>query len=399
MKLDVQGGEHYGKITFTRYCMKSKLPIILLTGLVLLSFWQIAGRISAQQQKLTLAQVLTALQTQGRTSETNTLAKRNVYIAKRVRQVGVTFPLTPEFESELRNAGATNELIEAIRRNSPPLPTPKPTPTPIVVVKEVPATPTPVPTPTPERPPFFKNQSGMEFVKISSGTFMMGSEKGDEDEKPVHSVTIGYDFYIGKYEVTIGEWKRVMGDLPQAMKSNLDKKFRDDDRQPVIRVSWNDAKDFIAKLNEANDGYEYRLPSEAEWEYAARAGTTTEFAFGDNLSSNLANFDGSFPSGNAPKRKSLERTTKVGSYEPNAWGIYDMHGNVWEWVEDIYAPDYKNFPADGSANLTVGNKEQRVLRGSAWNNRGDSLRSANRLAFIPVTRDWDIGFRVVAIPK
>ena len=380
--------------------MKRKLPIILLISVILLSFWQIAESISAQQQKLNLAQILTALQTQGKTAETKTLAKRNVFIAKRVKQFGVTFPLTPDFESELRNAGATNELIEAIRQNSPPLPTPKPTPTPITIVKEVPiSTPTPTPTPTPAKPPVFKNASGIDFVKLPLGSFMMGSEKGDDDEKTVHEVTFNYEFYIGKYEVTIGEWKKVMGNLPEAMKKNLDKKFRESDRQPVIRISWNDAKDFIAKLNAASDGYEYRLPSEAEWEYAARAETTTEFAFGNDLSSSQANFDGKFPSGKARKGKSLEKTVRVGEYKPNAWGLFDMHGNVWEWVEDIYAPDYRGLPTNGAANLTTGDASQRVLRGSAWNNKGDSLRSANRLAFAPITRDFDIGFRLVAIPK
>lgn len=224
----------------------------------------------------------------------------------------------------------------------------------------------------------------IEFVKIPSGSFMMGSENGRDNEKPIRRVTISYEFYMGKYQVTIGEWKKIMGDIPEGMKT-LDNKFKESDYQPVVEVSWYDAQEFIKKLNAKNDGYEYRLPSEAEWEYAARAGTTTEFAFGDSLSSNQANFNGDSPYGNAPKGKHLGKTTEVGSYQPNAWGLYDMHGNVWEWCQDWYG-DYPS-----GANPTG----FRVQRGGSWYNSGSVLRSAFRGSHAPLYRYNDLGFRLI----
>ena len=374
--------------------MKRNLTFIFLIGLILSSFWQMADNISAQQKPLTMAQILTGLQTAGKTAETKTLAARNKYIANRVSQTGASFPLTAEREQDLREAGATDELIEAIRQNSPPIPTPtKSTPTP--------KTSTPVSTPTPKSTPTvsgkeMKNSIGMEFVKIPSGSFMMGGDKFD-GEKPVHKVTINYEFYMGKYEVTVGEWEKVMGDVPAELKS-ADAKFRESDYQPIIYVSWNDAQEFIKKLNAKNDGYEYRLPSEAEWEYAARAGTTTKFAFGNDLSSNQANFNGNYPYGNAAKGKYLKKTVEVGSYKPNDSGLYDMHGNVWEWVEDVYSSSYnfRALPTNGSANMSVGDLDSRVLRGGSWYNYGDDLRSAYRYGYAPAERLNFIGFRLVA---
>src|SRR5205085_11701074 len=177
------------------------------------------------------------------------------------------------------------------------------------------------------RPQQMQSRAGVEFVWILAGSFMMGSENGDSDEKPAHRVTISEGFYMGKYEVTQAQWQAVMGNNP----SN----FKGCDNCPVEQVSWDDAVSFIAKLNAQNDGYTYRLPTEAEWEYACRAGTTTAFAFGDSLSSEQANFDGDYPYGGAPKGVYRQKTTSVGRFQPNAWGLYDMHGNVWEWCEDI----------------------------------------------------------------
>jgi formylglycine-generating enzyme required for sulfatase activity len=261
------------------------------------------------------------------------------------------------------------------------------------------------PTPTPiTKGTKMKNSIGMEFVRIPSGSFMMGSPTGEAGRNPDEAqrrVTINYEFYIGKYEVTIGEWKRLMGDLPEAMKTGLDARFKKSDKQPVLRVSWNDAKEFIRKLNSQNDRFVYRLPSEAEWEYAARAGTTTPFGIGDgnNVSSSQANFDGDRPYGNASKGKSLGRTTDVGSYQPNKWGIFDMHGNAREWVEDIWQDNYKDLPVDGSANLTRGDSSQRVLRGGSWSDRGDGCRSADHFFSPPANRGTEQGFRLVASRK
>jgi formylglycine-generating enzyme required for sulfatase activity len=261
----------------------------------------------------------------------------------------------------------------------------------------------PTPTPTKEGREM-KNSIGMKFARIPSGSFMMGSptgEAGRNADEAQRRVTINYEFYMGKYEVTIGEWKRLMGDLPEGMKAGLDAKFKKSDKKPVIRVSWNDAQEFIRKLNSQNDGYNYRLPSEAEWEYTARAGTTTPFGIGDgkNLTSGQANFDGDRPYGNASKGKYLERTTNVGSYRPNKWGLFDMHGNAREWVEDIWQDNYNDLPVDGSANLSRGDASQRVLRGGSWNDGGAGCRSADHFFSPPSNRTADGGFRLAASPK
>jgi formylglycine-generating enzyme required for sulfatase activity len=249
-----------------------------------------------------------------------------------------------------------------------------------------------------------KNSIGIEFVRIPTGSFMMGSpasETGRNPDEMQRRVTITYEFYMGKHEVTIGQWKSLMGDLPDGMKAGLDAKFKASDKQPVLRVSWNDAKEFIGKLNSQNDGFSYRLPSEAEWEYAARAGTKTAFgiANGKNVSSSQANFDGSRPYGKGPKGKYLERTTNVGTYRPNKWGLYDMHGNVSEWVEDIWQGDRKDLPTDGSANLTRGDASQRVLRGGSWSDGGEGIRSADHFFSPPANRGTERGFRLVASRK
>jgi TonB family protein len=234
------------------------------------------------------------------------------------------------------------------------------------------------------------NSIGMELVYIPPGEFMMGSNSSD-DEKPIRRVVFAEGFWMGKYEVTQGQWRSVMGNNPSHF-SNCGADC------PVEQVSWNDAKEFISRLNARNDGFIYSLPTEAQWEYAARAGTTTAFAFGDSLSSTQANFNGNYPYGNSPKGPYLQTTTKVGSYNPNAWGLYDMHGNVWEWVEDIWASSYQGLPTDGSANVTRGDSSRRVLRGGSWIDLGNLTRSAFRFRLAPAVRDtYSFGFRIVAI--
>ncbi|NJM53511.1 MAG: formylglycine-generating enzyme family protein [Blastocatellia bacterium] len=246
-------------------------------------------------------------------------------------------------------------------------------------------------------PNTFKNSIGMEFVKIPSGTFVMGSPTNewqrDKSESPQREVSVGYEFYLGKFEVIQEEYQKIMGTNPST--------FKDCPRCPVENVNWSDAKEFIAKLNAKNDGYEYRLPNEAEWEHAARAGTVTPFSIGDgnNLSSDLANFDGRNPFRDAPKGRYLERTTTVGSYPPNPFGLYDMNGNVWEWCEDIYQENYNGLSTDGSANLSLGNANARILRGGSWINIGNGLRSAVRLGLPPANRLSYNGFRVAVIIK
>lgn len=221
------------------------------------------------------------------------------------------------------------------------------------------------------------NQTGIEFVLIPPGSFMMGSTNGRDNEKPVHEVTISQAFYMGKYEVTQGQWQTVMGNNP----SN----FKDcGGNCPVEQVSWDDAQNFINKLNASNDGFRYRLPTEAEWEYACRAGTTGDYA--GNLSE-MAWY--SENSGN--------KTHAVGGKRPNDWGLADMHGNVWEWCQDWDHETYYGAPTDGTAWLTGGDQKYRVLRGGSWDFDATDLRSAFRGWFSPDLRSYDFGFRVVAI--
>jgi len=244
-----------------------------------------------------------------------------------------------------------------------------------------------------------KNSIGIELVYVPPGSFMMGSTN-DSSEMPIHQVTISRSFYMGKYEVTQAQWQAVMGDNPSD--------FKGCNQCPVEQVSWNDAQEFIRGLNAREDGFTYRLPSEAEWEYACRAGTTTEFAFGDSLSSEQANFDGNKPYGGAPKGVYREKTVPVGTFRPNGWGLYDMHGNVWEWCEDWFHDNYNGAPTDGSVWKSKGYTSRRVLRGGGWyyGYPTSLLRSASRFPLEPHygspssgSPSSYIGFRLVAVPR
>jgi formylglycine-generating enzyme required for sulfatase activity len=230
----------------------------------------------------------------------------------------------------------------------------------------------------------------IEMVLIPAGTFMMGSPDGavSGDDHPQHQVSV-QSFYIGKYEVTQAQYRAVMGRNPSDFKG---------DNRPVENVSWNDAVEFCRKLSQMT-GKEYRLPTEAEWEYACRAGTTTPFAFGSSLSSEQANFVGNYPYGGAAKGVDRQQTTSVGSFQPNAWGLYDMHGNVWEWCEDWYHDNYNGAPTDGSAWLSGGAQEYRVMRGGSWYDHAINIRSAIRGRNTPGLRNKDVGFRVVAVVR
>ena len=215
----------------------------------------------------------------------------------------------------------------------------------------------------------------LEMVEIPAGSFCMGSTNGDWNEKPVHRVTIRNAFYIGKYEVTQEQWQSVMGNNPS--------KFKDCGAKcPVEEVSWDDTQNFINRLNESNDGFRYRLPSEAEWEYACRAGTTGDYA---GNPTEMAWYLGN----------SKNETHAVGGLQPNAWGLADMHGNVWEWCQDWYHETYYGSPADGSAWLNGVEQKARVLRGGSWGGNA-GLRSASRYNSTPDLRDSIFGFRLVA---
>ena len=227
----------------------------------------------------------------------------------------------------------------------------------------------------------YTNSIGMEFVKIPAGEFMMGSLSGEEDryedEGPVHKVTIKEAFYLGKFEVTQKQWREVMGSTPSYFKG---------DDLPVEGVSWNDVQEFIEKLNEMEGNDKYRLPSEAEWEYACRAGTTTRYYFGDDESrlGDYAWYDGN----------SGGKSHPVGQKKPNPWGLYDMHGNIWEWVQDEWHSDYNGAPSDGSA-WESGSSSGRVSRGGSWFSFAWNCRSAYRTYFNPGYRGGNLGFRVL----
>lgn len=227
----------------------------------------------------------------------------------------------------------------------------------------------------------FINTIDMEFVLIQSGEFDMGSpanETGRNDnEGPVHHVMISKAFYLGKYEVTQKQWHEIMGDNPS--------QFKGDDL-PVESVSWNDVQEFIKKFNKKESTDKYRLPSEAEWEYAARAGTTTRYSFGDD-DSKLGEY--AWYSEN-----SGDKTHPVGKKGANPWGLYDVHGNVWEWVQDEWHKTYNGAPADGST-WEDGVSAYRVLRGGGYFRYAMVSRSAARSLDFPVTCSSTSGFRLL----
>ncbi len=251
------------------------------------------------------------------------------------------------------------------------------------------------------------NSIGMKLTLIPAGKFMMGSPAAEMERDPEelqHEVTISKPFYLGVYEVTQREYEKVVGKNPSHFK-----KVESD--MPVEQVRWSEAADFCSRLSNHADerkaGRVYRLPTEAEWEYACRAGTKTTFHFGDALSSKQANFDGNFPQGDAAKGPNLQKPAKVGSYEPNAWGLYDMHGNVAEWCSDWYDPDYyKNSPAadpkgpeKGVISTGFGKDYFRVLRGGCWLDEARACRAAYRFRLQSSEPYRWVGFRVVCEVK
>jgi formylglycine-generating enzyme required for sulfatase activity len=249
---------------------------------------------------------------------------------------------------------------------------------------------------------FFADDLGngvlLDMVSIPRGVFSMGSPNNaprcEKNEQPQHSVTI-QPFFMGKFPVTQAQWRAVV-DLPR-VKIHLNSEpasFKGDSR-PVERVSWYEAMEFCDRLSQKT-GHNYRLPSEAEWEYACRAGTSTAFQVGEALPEALANFN----SGNAVTfftKALLNATSDVGNFKvANNFGLYDMHGNVWEWCADHWHDTYENAPSDGHAWLSDDEGQSRVLRGGSWDYNARSCRSASRIKYIPDFRLNAIGFRVVA---
>lgn len=245
----------------------------------------------------------------------------------------------------------------------------------------------------------WKNSMGMPFIPIPAGKFLMGAPENDPQarafEKPQHEVTITHPFMLGKFEVTQADWQSVLQEEPYSrdrsnpfytlpgMAERLTKP-----NHPAT-VSWNDTQEFIAALNKKEGGNFYRLPTEAEWEYAARAGTTTNYSFGDSSRDlgRYAWYGENFETGGHHP---------VGLKEPNPWGLHDMHGNVWEWVQDWYDPDYYSIspPIDPQGPETG---TARVVRGGSWHTTATSWRTAFRREYSPDYRGISIGFRLLRI--
>jgi formylglycine-generating enzyme required for sulfatase activity len=258
-------------------------------------------------------------------------------------------------------------------------------------------------------------KAGMEMVLIKPGKFTMGKLAGDLhggiSDIPAHEVTISRPFYIGKYEVTVSQYREFIEATGYTSEEEMGCRtkgksgfndiyiswswpgFKQKDKFPVVCVSWYDAQEFCKWVG-------VRLPTEAEWELSCRAGTITPFAFGDQISTDIANYTGTYTYLNAMRNGvSREKTVPVDSFRPNSWGLYNMHGNVWEWVEDTKSDNYKNASTDGSAWIkqnipVIGRVAWRMIRGGSWATPPWYIRSAARTYSWPEDKSNDLGFRV-----
>jgi formylglycine-generating enzyme required for sulfatase activity len=260
------------------------------------------------------------------------------------------------------------------------------------------------------------------MLHIPAGRFLMGSPADEpgryDDEGPQHGVQLD-EFFLSQTPITQAQWRAVAqwqrqghedGELwPEVLDADPVAKLDDAERfageqRPVVNVSWHDAMAFCQRLR-LRTGKNYTLPSEAQWEYACRAGTTTPFHFGDTISTKLANYDGSELYGNGQKGEYRQQTTDVASFPANPWGLHDMHGNVWEWCADHWHNNYKGAPEDGRAWINEEAKEDknssndRLLRGGSWGGSPRNCRSACRYFYLPDFRYYFIGFRVCCLPQ
>lgn len=240
------------------------------------------------------------------------------------------------------------------------------------------------------KPPIV-NSLNMKFVWIPPGSFLMGSskeEKSRKQDETQHKVTLTKGFYMGVYTVTQEQWKAVMGNNPSKFLIASEKNL------PVEQVNWSECQEFLKKLQE-KEGRPYRLPTEAEWEYACRAGTSTPFYCGETISTDQANYNGNYlygnGNGNGKKGIYREKTMPVGSFPPNPWGLYDMHGNVWQWCQDWFEEQYPKKDVVDPVGMTG---ESRVLRGGSWIDNPLECRSAYRGGSRPALRHSLVGFRV-----
>jgi formylglycine-generating enzyme required for sulfatase activity len=243
----------------------------------------------------------------------------------------------------------------------------------------------------------------LTMVKIPAGNFLMGSP-GDEpersdDEGPQHEVTLGA-FFMAQTPITQAQWRAVAAWQKVERDLDSDPSYFKGANRPVEQVSWFDALEFCSRLNQRT-GQRYGLPSEAQWEYACRAGSTTQFHFGATLTPDLANYDGNYVCGNGPKGTYREQTTEVASFPANGWGLQDMHGNVYEWCEDHWHDSYHFAPGDDQPWLipAAADGQQRLLRGGSWYSAPRSCRSAYRRRSLPGNADGLVGFRVVCLPQ
>lgn len=233
-----------------------------------------------------------------------------------------------------------------------------------------------------------------ELVVVPGGSFVMGSPENEPqrrlDEGPQRRVTI-QAVAVGRYEVTFGQWDACVA-AQGCSHRPADNGWGRGDR-PVMNVSWEDAQQYVKWLSQKT-GKEYRLLSEAEWEYAARGGTETPFQTGQTIATSQANFDGTSTYNGSAKGEFRGMTVPVGQFAPNTFGLYDMHGSVWEWVQDVWHGSYLGAPTDGSAWMAGGDRSRRVLRGGSWGNYPRFLRSAMRYHYAPDDRDYVTGFRI-----
>ncbi len=285
------------------------------------------------------------------------------------------------------------KAAQSAARAKPVVP-PPPVPAPAAAPAPVPSRPAPT-TSGPNPGETFRDcPTCPEMVVVPSGSFTMGSPSNEEgrsaNESPQRKVTIARPFAVGKFEVTFAEWDACVAG------GGCTHKPADEGwgkgRRPVINVSWNDAKAYVAWLSKTT-GQPYRLMTEAEWEYAARAGTTTPFHTGATISTDQANYDGTLTYNGSSKGASRQKPVEVGSFPANAFGLHDMHGNVWEWVEDCWIVSYKGAPSDGSKAQDTKDCS-RVLRGGSWVYIPGNLRSAGRLRGSSDGRLINFGFRV-----
>ncbi|MDX2216862.1 MAG: formylglycine-generating enzyme family protein [Oculatellaceae cyanobacterium bins.114] len=242
------------------------------------------------------------------------------------------------------------------------------------------------------------NSVGLDMIVIPGGQFEMGSPEDEperyDDERPQHLVNVS-DFCMGRYPVTQAQWRFVAGLTPVKQELNPDPSNFKGDTLPVEQVSWYDAVEFCQRLS-AYTKRAYRLPSEAEWEYACRAGTKTPFYFGSIITPEVVNYDGTKTYNNSPEGEYREKTTPVDHFEfANAWGLSDMHGNVWEWCQDHWHSNYEGAPTDGSAWLSDDEDTARVIRGGSWGSIPRNCRSATRDYYNPRGTNDLLGFRVV----